>query len=569
MLKTQNELLGYLNSLAQVIEKVRATNLDISGEPEQTQNFVEAIRDRELLVPVVGAFSAGKSSLLNAIIGNSILPMDIKPETAIPTELRYDTNERLEAFFADGRTENFDIHQLPSLQERAEELHVIRLYLNRPALNGLSPLVLVDMPGFNSPLDAHNKAIAHYIGQGAHYLFVVSVEEGSLHKQIIRNMDEVSVLGRSFSVCINKADLKPASDVEKICTYIGEQLADEGFNAAICSVSKNDIASVGVVLESINPEALFKSIFQRDLLQQNISIEHTLVTALDGLKSDKQSNEKKITEIEIALRSLEQERESKVNSNTIANLESSVEDVLHTVRNRLSRSVDELASAALRSKEDMSRIISDEVRSGITYGLKLVTDNMSAQMVADFSRQISGSVSPSFSLAQSDWTDSLLQTLQSQLLPTLLSSLAGDKKSSSSGVLAATGVAAMIAKFIPHPIVKVAVTFVPAIISMFFSRMGEERKLEQAKEAIRNQVLPGVESQLRPSVSEFLLSAQEQMVQGVAAAFDQQIQAQKDILQQINQQAESGNLEANIAALEDALSEVRALALAHLQAPNK
>ena len=62
--------------------------------------------ERELLVPVVGAFSAGKSSLLNAIMGSSILPMDIKPETAIPTELRHDTHERIEAFLPMGVPSN-------------------------------------------------------------------------------------------------------------------------------------------------------------------------------------------------------------------------------------------------------------------------------------------------------------------------------------------------------------------------------------------------------------------------------------------------------------------------------
>ncbi|WP_333986302.1 dynamin family protein [Pseudomonas aeruginosa] len=208
MLKTQNNLLDYLKKLAQVIEKARTAEVEINGEPAQIQAFAQAVAERELLVPVVGAFSAGKSSLLNAIMGSSILPMDIKPETAIPTELRHDTHERIEAFFTDGRTEQYGVDQLPALQARAEQLKFLRLHLNRPALKELAPLVLVDMPGFNSPLDAHNKAIDRYIGDGVHYLFVVSVEEGALHQQIISNMDQVTVMERGFTVCINKADLK-------------------------------------------------------------------------------------------------------------------------------------------------------------------------------------------------------------------------------------------------------------------------------------------------------------------------------------------------------------------------
>lgn len=565
MLDTQKALLGYLNSLAQVIENVRTAELDINGEPAQTQAFAQAVAERELLVPVVGAFSAGKSSLLNAIIGSGILPMDIKPETAIPTELRHDTQERLEALFADGRTERFGIEQLPALQERAEELQLLRLYINRPALKGLAPLVLVDMPGFNSPLDAHNKAIAHYIGEGAHYLFVVSVEEGSLHKQILRNMDEVTLMGRNFSVCVNKADLKPVADVQGICDYISEQLEDEGFPATVCAVSKNDISSVNAMLGSFNPEALFGSIFQPELLQQNFAIESTLCTALDGLNSDKESNEQKIAEIEDALRALEKEREQQTQANSAGNLERIVDEVLRSVHTRLAGSVDEMARAALRSQDEMTRIISDEVRSGLTVGLKRATDSMSAHMVNEFSQHVSGSLRPELHLTQSNWTDSLLQTLQTQLLPGLLSAIGGQAGGAASALLTTVpGLAA--ARLIPNPIVQVVVTILPSLLGALFGRISEGQKLEQAKDAIRTQVLPDVERGLRPEISSFLLQAQEEIVRAVSDAFDQQIKAQKDILEKINQQAESGNLEARIRVLEEALAEVRALAHAHLQA---
>lgn len=565
MLDTQKALLGYLNSLAQVIENVRTAELDINGEPAQTQAFAQAVAERELLVPVVGAFSAGKSSLLNAIIGSSMLPMDIKPETAIPTELRHDAQERLEALFADGRTERFGIEQLPALQERAEELQLLRLYINRPALKGLAPLVLVDMPGFNSPLDAHNKAIAHYIGEGAHYLFVVSVEEGSLHKQILRNMDEVTLMGRNFSVCVNKADLKPVADVQGICDYISEQLEDEGFPATVCAVSKNDISSVNAMLGSFNPEELFGSIFQPELLQQNFAIESTLGTALDGLNSDKESNEQKIAEIEDALRALEKEREQQTQANSAGNLERIVDEVLRSVHTRLAGSVDEMARAALRSQDEMTRIISDEVRSGLTVGLKRATDSMSAHMVNEFSQHVSGSLRPELHLTQSNWTDSLLQTLQTQLLPGLLSAIGGQAGGAASALLTTVpGLAA--ARLIPNPIVQVVVTILPSLLGALFGRISEGQKLEQAKDAIRTQVLPDVERGLRPEISSFLLQAQEEIVRAVSDAFDQQIKAQKDILEKINQQAESGNLEARIRVLEEALAEVRALAHAHLQA---
>ena len=40
-------------------------------------------------VPVVGSFSAGKSTLLNALLGERLLGVGVDPETSVPAELRY------------------------------------------------------------------------------------------------------------------------------------------------------------------------------------------------------------------------------------------------------------------------------------------------------------------------------------------------------------------------------------------------------------------------------------------------------------------------------------------------
>jgi len=190
---------------------------------------------------------------------------------------------------------------------------------------------------------------------------------------------------------------------------------------------------------------------------------------------------------------------------------------------------------------------------------------MSAHMVNEFSQHVSGSLRPELHLTQNNWTDSLLQTLQAQLLPGLLATIGGQAGGAAGRLLttAMSGMAAM--RLIPNPILQVVITVLPGLLGALFGRISEGQKLEQAKDAIRSQVLPDVERALRPEVSAFLLSAQEEIVRAVSEAFDHQIRAQRDILEKINQQAESGNLEARIGVLEEALAEMRALAHAHLQ----
>lgn len=568
MLKAQQNFLNYLSAVEQVVQKTQNTGQTLNIDLKPVTDLEASIRNRELLVPVVGAFSAGKSSLLNAIIGTDILPVAITPETAIPTELRHDSRERLNALFIDGRTQEFRVEELSALQSRAAELECVRLYINCPTLQALEPLVLVDMPGFNSPLDTHNKAIARYIGEGAHYLFVVSVEEGAIHSATLGRIEEIASVGRSFSICINKADLRSPADVEKICAYITEQLEDENLAVNVCAVSQNDASSVQALLSGIDPNKLFAALFKPTLQQQHRALDGVLKTALDGLQHDKASNDKAVQEMEEALHALEQERSQKTHVLSGTNLESATDDLLQSVRNRLSRSVDSMAQALLRGGQDeMGRIVSDEVRSGLIDGARRVTDSLSAQMVADFSLRATSSLRPEIRLSQ-DWTDGLLQKLQSDLLPALLSTLGGGNsgkdKTSGTGIAVLGAAVSTLGKFAPHPILKVVLILLPTLLGGLFGRISEGQKLEKIKEAIRTQVLPDIERRLRPEVSTFLIHAQQQALQMVADSFENQIKAQKDMLTKVSQGFAADNKDALIAAVQKARADLNALEKAHL-----
>ncbi|MEV1663467.1 dynamin family protein, partial [Pseudomonas aeruginosa] len=161
MLESQKEFATYLRKMASLL----------NGQPfSYDQTLLEKVMETELVVPVVGAFSAGKSSLLNALMGKDILPVGIAPETELATELRYSSEPYLLAIKPDGEQERLPIDALGTINRRSSEFSHLRLYLNSEALKALAPLVLVDMPGFGSSLENHNKAIAYYLPRGVHFV---------------------------------------------------------------------------------------------------------------------------------------------------------------------------------------------------------------------------------------------------------------------------------------------------------------------------------------------------------------------------------------------------------------
>ena len=55
-----------------------------------TEDITKALNelpDFRVTAPVIGGFSTGKSSLINAVLGEKLLSTNITPETAVPTEI--------------------------------------------------------------------------------------------------------------------------------------------------------------------------------------------------------------------------------------------------------------------------------------------------------------------------------------------------------------------------------------------------------------------------------------------------------------------------------------------------
>ena len=97
---------------ADTLDELCTIKKDCGMAFDGTQRLKDAVDTMPLLVPVVGEFSAGKSTMLNKLIGRDMLAVSMKPETAIPAELYYSLEEYDEGVYADGRTERIgDVSQ--------------------------------------------------------------------------------------------------------------------------------------------------------------------------------------------------------------------------------------------------------------------------------------------------------------------------------------------------------------------------------------------------------------------------------------------------------------------------
>ena len=305
MLQKQKEFIDYLDGVRTELDKAGSSFEDIQKNVHALEGLKQEIGEAELIVPVVGAFSAGKSTLINSFLGSGLLPVDVTPETALATELRYCESEYIEAIKDNDEADRYDIREIGVIKERAGQYQYVKVFLNSEQLREIAPLVLVDMPGFDSPLDLHQRAILAYLERGSYYMVLISVTAGTVTRSTHRQLSDFHKFDKAFSLFLSKENLKPDSEVRAIAQNIEERLkSDFGYAGSVVPVGKEGGESLKKMLKAIDPEKLFGRIWRSSLESHFFAIDESLNTRISALKKDEGENQEAIDKLDSALRSL-------------------------------------------------------------------------------------------------------------------------------------------------------------------------------------------------------------------------------------------------------------------------
>ncbi len=139
---------------------MNSVEIMIGKLPEALHPKVEAIAERTihvnkpLNVCVVGEFSTGKSSLINALLGESLLPTAHEETTALPTFIEYASELRVELVKVDGTVAPITQEQFSNYTVVAPE-NALCSILHYPAI-WLNNLTLIDLPGLGSQSQRHS-----------------------------------------------------------------------------------------------------------------------------------------------------------------------------------------------------------------------------------------------------------------------------------------------------------------------------------------------------------------------------------------------------------------------------
>ena len=192
--------------------------------------ITERLEDQSLEIAVFGRVSAGKSSLLNAILGQEILPVGVTPITAVPTRIRYGEFPMLTVWFAERPAQSFDISRLIEVasekQNPQNEKRVTRIVVDLSSERLGAGVTFVDTPGLGSLATTGAAETLTYLPRCD--LGVVLIDAGStltdddLHT--IQTLQEAAI---PVQILLSKADLLSLEEVDHMVQYVKENVVKE------------------------------------------------------------------------------------------------------------------------------------------------------------------------------------------------------------------------------------------------------------------------------------------------------------------------------------------------------
>lgn len=160
------------------------------------------LRDLFFLVSVIGEFNAGKSSFINALLGDELLPVGITPTTETIELIRY------------GET----VSRKPTLREDG-----IREWTHPNT--GAQGVAIVDTPGTGSVFQKHERIAKSFLHRSDLVIFVISAkrafaETERLYLELAKNY------GKKIILVVNQIDLLQPRERDEVRRFIERQAKD-------------------------------------------------------------------------------------------------------------------------------------------------------------------------------------------------------------------------------------------------------------------------------------------------------------------------------------------------------
>lgn len=217
-------------------------------------NSLNAIQERasqqnaNLLIPLVGEFSSGKTTLLNALTDSKKLETATKPTTATIYEIHFGCNKcEANVVLSDGQVAHFD--DLGELKnDQLSDAQIVTVFDTSTKVPSLT--ILVDTPGLSSPVVKHRQVLVDFLPSADAILLVVDINQ-QVTRSLTDFIDMIKLSKRPVYIVLTKSDTKSLSEIEAAKQYIADNCKLPVQQVVVVSAAKENMSELYALFETI------------------------------------------------------------------------------------------------------------------------------------------------------------------------------------------------------------------------------------------------------------------------------------------------------------------------------
>lgn len=525
------------NTYFENFQKVLAVAYKYKLPIDKIKQAISEITDFKITVPLIGGFSTGKSSILNTLIDKELLSTGIMPETAVPTELFYGQDNVI--YCTDNGETEGNIIDLHTSTLKNNNIKLVKVTLNNEFLEQIPTIKLVDLPGFDSGCEIHNKAIDEYLPRSLAYLIVVSADEGTVRESVLNFLNELKLNDMDVCIVITKSDKIIPEELDEVVTHVREIIEQkmhlQNLKIAVTSADMNEVEELKEILLELqkNSDYIFQRTFSQKICTQLINVHSYLVKRLSRKNLDEQQllHEKDLLETQIVdlQKNIEDEKKKfeKQTENCIISIQQKVESDL--------RSNSETLKNLLIQGQSIQEKVNFIVRNAVTIEINKQLEPKIRRYVEDISNLMQSTAfqtnvnSPILDQSIIEENEQMRSMLQSIVAPT--TTIIGSVITSSLGTAVATalGITSTVLGPLGLIIGGIAGAFFGSAINKGMREKEENQKRKIAEQRV-NEVISEIVSSVRANIEASIYEIINKINYEIESIITEKITLQRKVL---------------------------------------
>lgn len=243
-MENQDKNISRFNTLVTKIEPLYNAQHK-EGDIETMKKLLQKASVNDVSVLICGEFKRGKSSFINAFLGDSICPTDPGIATSVVSIIKYGNKRKVTRLYGDVKNlkseeVGFDEIEKYAKGSSLEVDNTIMLIIELPSDKLKNGLVLMDTPGVGG-LDPRHLFLTLYVMPKADVtFFVIDAGEPLSSTELEFYKDKILQYAPSAKIILNKSDLKSKDELVQLIADTKKKITD------FCSIEDGKVDIIPV-----------------------------------------------------------------------------------------------------------------------------------------------------------------------------------------------------------------------------------------------------------------------------------------------------------------------------------